>query len=708
MVHMLDILSLVLGLLSGHRPGLLPESVALAPSDRVSTRRRHPAELPFIHPDDYGKLSFKCRGGRGIETERGGALLIKDLYTHTIVLGESGSGKTYYVLNQLFEEFFRSTHLPDGEEREARKFGGLVIEAKGDFTSKTNALAQKYGRVEDIILFGPDHLNQSYDLFGDRSESPQQLADKMMQLLSAFNGGAKSNDPFWDNATRKLFTHLFLLHRSLKERGVKDLPPMSFGLLNLLIMDRGQPHNQMEIQADRSAWEKSYGRFVEELETIRSLALHFIVEVGSLNIRQMDHVTVHLEQLRSHVQGLLNSQNDQQRGEHYQAFLEEANFLTEFIRPQLTDLSRSMENPEGSINPCMNFPKNLLIIVDHLTQTIDLGELILSWSAPEPEVGILRLLLNQYSVLLQKEGRTLQQDSIYSYFNEEYLSVVNDKTSGSVGMVASNLVTLFVHPPFNRIFSAQPTFSMSDVIDQGKVVVLDMPIALYGATATLAALVLKMDFFRTMLSRHRLTILDSAKGGASPSLRQINQERPMTYFCDEFASVASTGETTGEAGFLDKVREYKCCCILGLQSIPMLLKRFSEAEVDAILTNCGNKIFLRNSDPRTTEIASKALGTEYKVNLNRGHTAMEMALNADMPIGKLGYTSSYTLGNRVEPGSFARLKDGVAYLKLNPRFGKNQMLQAAFVGCPISSPEDGKVSDLSTYPEPTQLEVIQS
>ena len=157
----------------------------------------------------------------------------------------------------------------------------------------------------------------------------------------------------------------------------------------------------------------------------------------------------------------------------------------------------------------------------------------------------------------------------------------------------------------------------------------------------------------------------------------------MTYFCDEFASIASTGETTGEAGFLDKVREYKCCCILGLQSIPMLLKRFPQPEVDAILTNCANKIFLRNSDPRTTEIASKVFGTEFKVNLNRGHTAIEMALNLDMPVGKEGYTSTYSLGNRIEPGDFSRLKDGVAHLKLNPRFGRKQMIKAAFIGHPI-------------------------
>ena len=113
---------------------------------------------------------------------------------------------------------------------------------------------------------------------------------------------------------------------------------------------------------------------------------------------------------------------------------------------------------------------------------------------------MLRRLLQSHLNLLSEQGVDPQTDPIQAYFQEEYLNVVNDKTSGSVGMVASNLVSLFVHPPFNHIFSAQPTFSMSTIIDQGKIIVLDMPLALYGATSTVAALVLKIDFFRSMLS----------------------------------------------------------------------------------------------------------------------------------------------------------------------------------------------------------------
>ena len=111
---------------------------------------------------------------------------------------------------------------------------------------------------------------------------------------------------------------------------------------------------------------------------------------------------------------------------------------------------------------------------------------------------------------------------------------------------------------------------------------LDMPTALHGAAATVASLVMKIDFFRCMLSRRRLC---KRPPGEKMGKELVNQDRPMVYFVDEFASIVTTGDDTGEAGFLDKVREFGCACILGTQSIPMLLKKISENEVDAIMTN---------------------------------------------------------------------------------------------------------------------------
>jgi type IV secretory pathway TraG/TraD family ATPase VirD4 len=162
----------------------------------------------------------------------------------------------------------------------------------------------------------------------------------------------------------------------------------------------------------------------------------------------------------------------------------------------------------------------------------------------------------------------------------------------------------------------------------------------------------------------------------------------MSYFCDEFASIVSTGDETGEAGFMDKVREFKCGCLLGTQSIPMLLKKISEHEVDAILTNTACKLFLRNTDVKTNEYASKIMGTEVKVNANLNQGAAEsMFSEAERPIGTRPFSTNYSRGARFDVGEFTKLQKGQAIVVLNPRFGRNQIQKLSFKGKAIPAPD---------------------
>jgi type IV secretory pathway TraG/TraD family ATPase VirD4 len=219
-----------------------------------------------------------------------------------------------------------------------------------------------------------------------------------------------------------------------------------------------------------------------------------------------------------------------------------------------------------------------------------------------------------------------------------------------------------------------------------------MPQALYGANMTVTALVLKIDFFRAVLSRKRLSVLDQQTNQP----RLINQERELVYFCDEFASIASTGDTTGEAGFLDKCREYKCSVVLGLQSIPMLLKKFTEGEVDAILTNCANKIFLRNSDKRTNAYAEEVSGSKRSLSVSFKASGTEAALDNKASIGARNFSTSLSSGKLHDAGSFPKLKDGECVIRLNPRFGKNQVQKTQLNLHLIKTPEP---KDLFPFPE---------
>jgi type IV secretory pathway TraG/TraD family ATPase VirD4 len=781
------------------------------PKIEKTKRKKHPTEESFISKRDYGKIvfEFKDKNMAGFVDEKGDPLRIHDLYEHFLVLGGSGTGKTYSVLQPLWEEWFRSTHLPDGEDREKLKFGALVIEAKGDFRDKTWALAQKYGRMDDVVFFGPTHRDVIYDMFGDPTESPLQLANKMLAMLKAFSGGSGTQDPFWDNAARKLFQSIFIMHRAVKaaetatenpaEKDKYKTEPMSFHLLNLMLMDRGQPRNQSQVAESQQQFNELWSKYQASLEEMLSIGMRLSIDVDRLEahiqaredeLSRLEKVvgdgvedrayegdpvaealnyedemedgvavdedeeknsrsenespklspsvklrTRHIrrslarlleifaftsgegedesfsskmDELGKGIQTVLSTQDDMERGRVSEEVLVLTRQLVAGMRKKvhLLDEETSAGDPPvcDESDSIIRVPRGLDATKEMMIRFIDASsrmsgslERLSKHQSVQPAMGALKTLLGQYEEILRSKQIEPQLDTIWAYFSEEYLNIANEKTAGSVAMVATNLVSIFVHPPYSEIFASKATFNFNMAIDEGKIVYLDMPSSYYGAAATVAAIAFKIDFFRCMLSRPRLSIRnpDGTQGD-----RVVNQERPMSYFCDEFASIVSTGDETGEAGFMDKVREFKCGCLLGTQSIPMLLKKISEHEVDAILTNTACKLFLRNTDVKTNEYASKILGSEIKVNANLNQGAAESIFSeADRPIGTRPFSTNYSRGARFDVGEFTKLQKGQAIVVLNPRFGRNQIQKLSFKGKAIPAPDQNPPWNLpSTHP----------
>jgi hypothetical protein len=702
-----------------------------------SGRRRHACEAPFTKPSEFGhfRLRFADAGFR-ITTPDGDPMTLQDAFAHTMVFGESGSGKTFFLLNQYLEEFLRATHLSDGPDRERRKAGGLIFDPKGDFTGKSWFLAQKYGRMDDVVFIGPDHLDFVYDLFGDPTESAQQRAAKMCEIIKAYGGGKTStvtNADFFDQAALKLFTNIFLLHQHLVEAGA-DVPPMDFKLLGLTLMDRGTSSNSGSVNSALDKLDALYGKLHEGLAAMRSLLLRIGFELNAVAKRVNDRDN----EIKSQQKALdkasdaefaarLNAQAGAMAAlAAVKAFVEGSDFqghkpfaarvrdVTKLVS-ELAGVTDSQERSErydkimGDVDGMVSAIQNRLgdigeefipgALREQLLQLLDVGlnvkgiyTGIIAWKRPREETGMLKRLLQVYEDHLRSRGQDPRQDVIYSYFFDEHLNPANERTSGSVSMTASNVVGLFLHPPFCHIFSPRATFDFKEVIDRGKIVVLDMPTGTYGASALVAAIALKVDFFRIMLSRKRLQVeVKDSDGLPTGQFREMNQERPMFYLVDEFASIATTGDFTGEAGFMDKAREFKCACVLGLLSESKALGRLPEHEIGALIGISGTKIFLRNTDVKTTELASKLFGQKDRVVANINRNPLEKAFDMNRAIGADGHTFSMARTARFEPGDFTVLKDGEAIIRLNPRFGKNAIKRVQFKGHPIEPPASDPV-----------------
>lgn len=75
---------------------------------------------------------------------------LDDFYKNAIVFGQPGSGKTVCVLNSLLEGVIAATSNPP------LPISGLILDPKGDFRGKIEALCRRYGRDGDLFVLDPD------------------------------------------------------------------------------------------------------------------------------------------------------------------------------------------------------------------------------------------------------------------------------------------------------------------------------------------------------------------------------------------------------------------------------------------------------------------------------------------------------------------------------------------------------------------------
>ena len=137
----------------------------------------------------------------------------------------------------------------------------------------------------------------------------------------------------------------------------------------------------------------------------------------------------------------------------------------------------------------------------------------------------------------------------------------------------------------------------SQVIQEGKIVVLDMNIAEYSSLAKMLAAYLKLDFQTEVISSLSSSLV-----------------RTSAFICDEYDKYVT--KTDGE--FFSLSREAKCINLVSTQSYSSLKATLKDdAQVKVILQNLINKIWFRTDDIFTIEEAQKQLGKEERKRVSR-------------------------------------------------------------------------------------------
>ena len=214
----------------------------------------------------------------------------------------------------------------------------------------------------------------------------------------------------------------------------------------------------------------------------------------------------------------------------------------------------------------------------------------------------IELLKNRFSNNELNEEEKYNLLSALSFFQKEFLSL----DSRSMALLKSQITR--ITSPFISDYEVLNTFSpkekcsdfsgIKDIINKGKIVVLNMNIAEYKNLSKIIAAYLKLDFQAEVLSR----------------LSNGNNDRTVAFISDEYHEYI----TETDADFYAQSREAKCINVVATQSYKSLLKTLKdEAALGVVIQNLINKIWFRTDDIFTIEEAQKQIGKEEKEKVSK-------------------------------------------------------------------------------------------
>jgi hypothetical protein len=182
--------------------------------------------------------------------------------------------------------------------------------------------------------------------------------------------------------------------------------------------------------------------------------------------------------------------------------------------------------------------------------------------------------------------------------------------------------------------------SMRTLIDEGKVLCLNMPAGSSPALARTIGVMLKNAWLQTLLLRPK----------------EMEEEpdkyfRPAMFLCDEYQAFASVGEDdpTGDEKSFALTRQSRCIPIVATQSISSLRSALHGGDAwRTLLQTLRTKLFLSLSDDSSSKIASELCGTvarmkaSYSFSENTGRAGVSLlSARAGGAQGSLGTSKSY-------------------------------------------------------------------
>lgn len=233
---------------------------------------------------------------------------------------------------------------------------------------------------------------------------------------------------------------------------------------------------------------------------------------------------------------------------------------------------------------------------------------------------------------------------VADYFCAEFPQL-SDKTRSVIVSTFTSSTDLFNRGLLRDLLCSGTTIT-PQVIEQGKILFIDLPSKEFSIVGTTAQVVWKFSFMRS-IERRRVT----------------TGTLPCFWFADEFQNFLSPYDFQ----FLATCRSARVASVLLTQNLGGLEASLGggakgEAAARALVGNLNTKIFCANGDPHTNEWAANLIGKSRQLLSNSGQSRSNeqslMTLTGLHRPGQYSSGVSETIDYRVQPAEFSRLKTG--------------------------------------------------
>ncbi len=570
----------------------------------------------------------------------------RGLYTGVAIFGAVGSGKTSACMNPFARQLLgwqaSNPHL---------RAAALVLEVKGDFCHDIRQILVEAGRGQDYIEIGMDSRSQWNPLSAWWLDS-YSLAYTVSSLLNQLFG--KGKEPFWQQAYTNLVRWIIELHRVFPDRWVTlqqvyrcaidpELFAAKIEAAEKLSDDLNTgtifvKQHVLEAQVTHLAewdWTPTSGGQQQQAVYTRPLK-------AKLDELKITHEIVWEpgpgEDTRERVEAVKRwFVHDWQALDNKikSSIVEGVSvFLSMFDMPDVAKVfcpaaPHITDDPQAIILQAQL--KRLKAEKDAAAEKA--GAAKPDADAKKPQAAEIRYTCEGVTKKAQKPKTAKKPEPV--------------KAAEAAWVVTEAELDDKTPDPAAESDQAEGTAPISrhlppiyELIEQGKVLALNMPAGINPALARAVGVMLKNAWLQALLMR-------PAKMKANPG----SYFRPAVFICDEYQAFASVGEDdpSGDEKSFALTRQCRCIPIVATQSISSLRAVLGSSEAwRSLLQTLRTRIFLSLSDDASAKIASELCGQVAKIK--ESYTISETSKRSEVsPLsgraggggGSMGATKSF-------------------------------------------------------------------